>query len=88
MPKFEVSASTGIYSFDEIWLLSTQKSQKLAPEIYFNNYLFRSDEKIVCPRVPLAACLERYSAPEEVQDFYSSAINARTTAIKYISWTV
>lgn len=50
--------------------------------------LLRSDEEIVRPRVPLAACLEIFSAPEEVQDFYSSAINARTTAIKYSSQTV
>ncbi|XP_024356450.1 ubiquitin carboxyl-terminal hydrolase 14 [Physcomitrium patens] len=41
-----------------------------------------SDEEIVRPRVPLSACLENFSAPEEVMDFYSSAINARTTAIK------
>ncbi|KAG0563124.1 hypothetical protein KC19_8G006500 [Ceratodon purpureus] len=42
----------------------------------------KSDEEIVRPRVPLAACLESFYASEEVQDFYSSAINARTTAIK------
>lgn len=48
-----------------------------------NVILHRSDEEIVRPRIPLAACLESFHAPEEVQDFYSSAINARTTAIKY-----
>ncbi|KAL2643337.1 hypothetical protein R1flu_010924 [Riccia fluitans] len=36
----------------------------------------------VRPRVPLAACLECFFAPEEVQDFYSTATNSRTTAIK------
>ncbi|KAF3776247.1 Ubiquitin carboxyl-terminal hydrolase 14 [Nymphaea thermarum] len=39
-------------------------------------------EDIVRPRVPLEACLASFSAPEEVQDFYSSALNAKTTAIK------
>jgi ubiquitin carboxyl-terminal hydrolase 5/13 len=48
--------------------------------------LYRSDEEIVRPRVPLAACLESFYASEEIQDFYSSAINARTTAIKYGQW--
>ncbi|BBN00627.1 ubiquitin carboxyl-terminal hydrolase 5/13 [Marchantia polymorpha subsp. ruderalis] len=39
-------------------------------------------EEFVRPRVPLAACLECFFAPEEVQDFYSTATNSRTTAIK------
>ncbi|CAL9150454.1 unnamed protein product [Musa hybrid cultivar] len=38
--------------------------------------------EIVRPRVPLEACLDCFSAPEEVHDFYSSALNAKTTAIK------
>ncbi|XP_043689178.1 ubiquitin carboxyl-terminal hydrolase 14 [Telopea speciosissima] len=41
-----------------------------------------SAEEIVRPRVPLEACLASFSAPEEVHDFYSAALNARTTAIK------
>ncbi|KAJ4975564.1 hypothetical protein NE237_000670 [Protea cynaroides] len=41
-----------------------------------------SADEIVRPRVPLEACLASFSAPEEVPDFYSSALNARTTAIK------
>lgn len=40
-----------------------------------------SDE-IVRPRVPLEACLSSFSAPEEVHDFYSTALNTKTTAIK------
>lgn len=40
-----------------------------------------SDE-IVRPRVPLSACLDNFSHPEEVRGFYSTALNARTTAIK------
>ncbi|XP_073009187.1 ubiquitin carboxyl-terminal hydrolase 14 isoform X2 [Typha latifolia] len=38
--------------------------------------------EIVRPRVPLEACLSTFSAPEEVHDFFSTALNAKTTAIK------
>ncbi|KAH7299449.1 hypothetical protein KP509_24G012200 [Ceratopteris richardii] len=40
------------------------------------------DEEMVRPRVPLSACLENFSASEQVLDFYSSAISGRTMAIK------
>ncbi|OMO80445.1 hypothetical protein CCACVL1_12950 [Corchorus capsularis] len=40
-----------------------------------------SDE-IVRPRVPLQACLANFAAPEEIPEFYSTALNAKTTAIK------
>ena len=42
----------------------------------------RSADEIVRPRVPLEACLATFSAPEEIHDFYSSALKAKTTAIK------
>ncbi|KAL0301128.1 UNVERIFIED_CONTAM: Ubiquitin carboxyl-terminal hydrolase 14 [Sesamum radiatum] len=32
--------------------------------------------------VPLMDCLDCFSAPEELHDFYSSALNAKTTAVK------
>lgn len=41
-----------------------------------------SADEIVRPRVPLSDCLNIFSAPEEVQGFYSTALNARITAIK------
>ncbi|CAA6670655.1 unnamed protein product [Spirodela intermedia] len=41
-----------------------------------------ASEDIVRPRVPLDACLATFSAPEEIHDFYSTALNAKTTAIK------
>ncbi|XP_011029388.1 PREDICTED: ubiquitin carboxyl-terminal hydrolase 14-like isoform X1 [Populus euphratica] len=41
-----------------------------------------SSDEIVRPRVPLAACLANYSAPEEIQDYYSTALKAKTTALK------
>ncbi|XP_077254029.1 ubiquitin-specific protease 14 [Tasmannia lanceolata] len=39
-------------------------------------------DEIVRPRVPLEACLASFSAPEDVYEFYSTALNAKTTAIK------
>lgn len=42
----------------------------------------RANDEIVRPRVPLEACLASFSAPEEVHGFYSTALNAKTTAIK------
>lgn len=41
-----------------------------------------SSDEIVRPRVPLMDCLDCFSAPEELHDFYSTALNAKTTAIK------
>ncbi|GLT37905.1 hypothetical protein SLA2020_121890 [Shorea laevis] len=41
-----------------------------------------SSDEIVRPRVPLEACLASFSAPEQIPDFYSSALKAKTTAIK------
>ncbi|GJN37313.1 hypothetical protein PR202_gb26251 [Eleusine coracana subsp. coracana] len=41
-----------------------------------------STEEIVRPRVPLEACLASFSGPEEIPDFYSTALNSKTTATK------
>ncbi|XP_062077898.1 ubiquitin carboxyl-terminal hydrolase 14 isoform X2 [Humulus lupulus] len=41
-----------------------------------------SNDEIVRPRVPLEACLASFSSPEEIHDFYSTALKAKTTAIK------
>ncbi|CAM6094678.1 unnamed protein product [Calypogeia fissa] len=60
---------------DEVFAYQTkQATQEQAGE--------KDDEEIIRPRVPLAACLESFFAPEEVQDFFSTATNSRTTAIK------
>ncbi|XP_062180355.1 ubiquitin carboxyl-terminal hydrolase 14-like [Phragmites australis] len=40
------------------------------------------NEEIVRPRVPLEACLASFSGPEEIPDFYSTALNSKTTATK------
>ncbi|KAJ9551371.1 hypothetical protein OSB04_015416 [Centaurea solstitialis] len=41
-----------------------------------------SSDEIVRPRVPLSDCLNIFSAPEELQGFYSTALKGKTTAIK------
>ncbi|GMI74175.1 ubiquitin-specific protease 14, TITAN6, TARANI, phosphate deficiency root hair defective1 [Hibiscus trionum] len=41
-----------------------------------------SNDEIVRPRVPLEACLANFVAPEEIPDFYSSALKTKTTALK------
>ncbi|KAL3850785.1 hypothetical protein ACJIZ3_012667 [Penstemon smallii] len=41
-----------------------------------------SSDEIVHPRVPLMDCLDCFSAPVELHDFFSTALNAKTTAIK------
>lgn len=41
-----------------------------------------SGDEVVRPRVPLEACLASFSAPEEVHDFYSTALQMKTTAVK------
>ncbi|KAK9089520.1 hypothetical protein Scep_028602 [Stephania cephalantha] len=41
-----------------------------------------SADEIVRPRVPLEACLANFSAPDELDDFYSTALNDKTTASK------
>ncbi|KAJ7540223.1 hypothetical protein O6H91_10G005900 [Diphasiastrum complanatum] len=59
----------------EVAIMEKTKAQKLPGEK-------GGKEDYVRPRVPLSACLESFCASEAVQDFYSSAIRGRTTAIK------
>ncbi|KFB47436.1 AGAP012248-PA-like protein [Anopheles sinensis] len=39
-------------------------------------------DSLVRPKIPLAACLDTFAQPELVEQFYSSAIGAKTTAKK------
>ncbi|PON86677.1 Ubiquitinyl hydrolase [Trema orientale] len=55
--------------------------QKLKAEKISEGKEVSSDE-IVRPRVPLRACLASFSSPEEIHDFYSTALKAKTTAVK------
>lgn len=41
-----------------------------------------SNDEVVRPRVPLEACLASFSSPEEIHDFYSTALKTKTTAVK------
>ncbi|KAF2559356.1 hypothetical protein F2Q68_00017073 [Brassica cretica] len=42
-----------------------------------------STDEIVRPRVPLEACLATFASPEQIHDYYSTALKGKTTAIKY-----
>lgn len=42
----------------------------------------RDPKEIVRPRIPLSACIESFAADETVEDFYSSALKAKTLAKK------
>ncbi|KAG2682055.1 hypothetical protein I3760_11G172800 [Carya illinoinensis] len=55
--------------------------QKLKAEKISEGKKVSSDE-IVRPRVPLEACLASFSAPEEIHEFYSTALKAKTMAVK------
>ncbi|KAK4255721.1 hypothetical protein QN277_008685 [Acacia crassicarpa] len=46
-----------------------------------------SNDDIVRPRVALESCLASFSAPEEINDFYSTALKAKTTAVKMAGLT-
>ncbi|GAB4846304.1 ubiquitin-specific protease ubp14 [Ancistrocladus abbreviatus] len=59
-----------------------EKFNKLKAQLKSEGKELSTDE-IVRPRVALEACLATYSAPEEVLDFYSTALKAKTTATKY-----
>ena len=38
----------------------------------------------VRPHIKLLSCLESFARPESVEQFYSSALNDKTTATKYV----
>ncbi|XP_044473874.1 ubiquitin carboxyl-terminal hydrolase 14-like isoform X3 [Mangifera indica] len=59
-----------------------QAFHKLKAEKISEGKDVRSSDEIVRPRVPLEACLAAFSAPEEISDFYTTALKAKTTAIK------
>ena len=50
-----------------------------------SSILYRKAEEVVRPRVSLRSCLEALVRPEEVQNFYSAAVNAKTTALKLVT---
>ncbi|KAF2545919.1 hypothetical protein F2Q70_00022807 [Brassica cretica] len=44
-----------------------------------------STDEIVRPRVPLEACLATFASPEQIHDYYSTALKGKTTAIKALA---
>jgi ubiquitin carboxyl-terminal hydrolase 5/13 len=42
------------------------------------------DDSLVRPRIPLKTCLEYCAVPETIEQFYSTAINDKTTATKQV----
>ncbi|KAL0743074.1 hypothetical protein Bca4012_084587 [Brassica carinata] len=62
---------------DELEAFNNQKTGKGLEE---NNM---STDEIVRPRVPLEACLATFASPEQIHDYYSTALKGKTTAIKY-----
>lgn len=70
IPLHEATNKGELESFHKL------KAEKLAEGKELNG------NEIVRPRVPLEACLANFSAPEEIHDFYSTALKTKTTALK------
>ena len=54
------------------------------PLVIILKFMYRKSEDLVRPKITLQSCFEAMVRPEEIQNFYSSAINGKTTASKYI----
>ncbi|KAH0852112.1 hypothetical protein HID58_094202 [Brassica napus] len=63
---------------DELEAINNQKQAKDWKKI-----ICESTDDIVRPRVPLEACLATFASPEQIHDYYSTALKGKTTAIKY-----
>ncbi|KAG4968136.1 hypothetical protein JHK87_033787 [Glycine soja] len=70
IPLHEATNKEELESFHKL------KAEKLAEGKEINA------NEIVRPRVPLETCLANFSAPEEIHDFYSTALKTKTTALK------
>nr|CAG4634620.1 EOG090X0181 [Alona affinis] len=64
--------------------MNGRKQLKLpgSPCTFLNSACVMKSEGVVRPKVTLQACLEALVRPEEIQNFFSSAINSKTTALK------
>ena len=59
--------------------------QKNVSIFFFLLYYFSKSDDIVRPKITLQSCLEALVRPEEVQNFYSTAISGKTTqTLKYV----
>ncbi|XP_006818005.1 ubiquitin carboxyl-terminal hydrolase 5-like [Saccoglossus kowalevskii] len=61
---------------DEVAAFQVKKKE------YEEKKMVLKNDEIVRPRIPLSACLDAFSAPEIVDDFYSSALQAKSIASK------
>lgn len=59
-----------VKKYEEDLALAEKEGRRLDPEA------------LVRPKIPLSACLDTFAQPETVEQFYSTAINAKTTAKK------
>ena len=46
---------------------------------------FRDPSEMVRPRVAMSACIEAFASPEVVDDFYSTALRAKSVAQKLVN---
>ena len=45
-------------------------------------FVYRDPSEMVRPRIAMLACVETFAAPEIIDDFYSTAIQAKSVAQK------
>ena len=45
-------------------------------------FVYRDPSEMVRPRIAMSACVEAFAAPEIIDDFYSTAIQAKSVAQK------
>jgi ubiquitin carboxyl-terminal hydrolase 5/13 len=68
-----------------LYVFSFHKLQTKCFKLFlFTLLLCRKSDDVVRPKVTLQSCLEALVRPEEVQNFYSTAISGKTTALKYV----
>ena len=49
---------------------------------FLSLFICRDPNEIVRPRIAMSVCIEAFAAPEIVDDFYSTAIKAKSVAQK------
>ena len=62
------------------WLSGCENEVHIDPK--FVILYFRDPSEMVRPRVTMSACIEAFASPEIVDDFYSTALQAKSVAQK------
>ena len=65
------------------WLSGCESEVYIDPKFVF--LYFRDPSEMVRPRVAMSACFEAFAAPEVVDDFYSTALQAKSVAQKLVN---